>query len=350
MIVEDDLVGRKAIESQSIMDKTIEYHQQVAGAFESEDNVHENDELIVGNRWGFNDLNSHIREHEPWFHFSSHSAMGGCCDAHIPDAPIFPEEFSFEKLLRLRERLGNYGFSCQYLNNPSAPENADFHSNDLRNFTLEWSDTEGCYVIQHEVYDGLIRKDVKHTHLNLAMVVDPNHSGNSGYGRCRHAIVVWGLSMQGDYYLLDCWAQGCNYDKFYAKIYEMADKWKLRKIGVETIAAQKYIKHHIEYVNKLQSRDLRIIELRGEVSAPDGSLTKQKEFRIRNVLGPLSEAGHLWTQRRFQDFLGEFTGFPKAKFKDILDASAYAPQMLKMPRISKRTEMASCKPTRSTES
>src|SRR5882724_5990473 len=56
LIVQDDLVGRKAIESISIMEKTIEYHKLVVGAFENPDSAtHENDEFIVGNRWSYND-------------------------------------------------------------------------------------------------------------------------------------------------------------------------------------------------------------------------------------------------------------------------------------------------------
>ena len=32
-----------------------------------------------------------------------------------------------------------------------------------------------------------------------------------------------------------------------------------------------------------------------------------------------------------QDFFGEFSTFPKGRFNDILDAFAYAPQMLRLP-------------------
>jgi len=334
ILVEDDLVGRKAIESISIMDKTIDYHRLLVGAFENPDSSdHENDELIAGNRWGYTDLCSHIREHEPEFRIVTHSALGGCCDAHPPNQPIFPEEFSFEKLLRWRNRLGNYHFSCQFLNNPSAPENADFREEWLGSFTLEAPNEANAWKerIHHEVKDGIVKPSFPRQHLNLAMAVDPNHSGNAGLGRCRHAIVVVGLSAQGDYYLLDCWAQAASYDTFYGKIFEMANKWHLTKFGLETVAAQKYIGHHIKQMCQLKSRTMRIIELKGEVEGPDGELTRKKEWRIRNVLAPLFEQGRFYTQRRFQDFLGEYTGFPKAQFVDILDALAYVPQLLRTP-------------------
>jgi len=331
MVIEDDLVGRKAIESVSIMEKTIEYHILVAGAFENEDNINENDELVIGNRWGYTDLNSHIKEKEPWFQFHSHSALGGCCPAHPADTPIFPEEFSFEKLFKLRKRFGNYLFSCQFLNNPAAPENADFHPEDLRYYSLE-KDKDDSWIIHHEVTDGQVRKDIKVSHLSLCMVTDPNHSGNTGHGRCRHAINVVGLSAEGDFYLVEYFAEACSHDKYFAKIYELADKWKIRKLGVETVAAQKFIAYHINYRNRLEGRSMRIVELKGEVEGPDGEITRKKEFRIRNVLAPIFEGHHFHIQRRFMDFEGEYTTFPRGQYCDILDALAYAPQMLRMPQ------------------
>jgi hypothetical protein len=90
IVIQDDLIGIKEAESQMLMQKAIDYHQLLVGIFEAEDPNHELDELVIGNRWGYFDLNSHIREHEPEFRIESHSALGGCCDAHPPDTPIFP--------------------------------------------------------------------------------------------------------------------------------------------------------------------------------------------------------------------------------------------------------------------
>jgi hypothetical protein len=111
----------------------------------------------------------------------------------------------------------------------------------------------------------------------------------------------------------------------------MADKWHLTKFGLETIAAQKYIGHHIQQMNRLSGRTLKILELRGEVEGPDGELTRRKEWRIRNVLAPIFESGHFFIQRRFQKFLDEYLTFPKGKFVDILDALAYIPQIIRTP-------------------
>lgn len=338
-VIQDDLVGRKAIESQSIMDKTIEYHQLLCGAFDDEDKDHENDELVVGNRWSYLDLNSHLREHEAWFRFESHGALGGCCGKHPIDTPIFPEEWTFEKLMRRKARLGSFNFSCQYLNNPSAPENADFKVEWLNYFELKHSELTD-WVVEHEVKDGIVRKDLTPKHFTIKLIVDPNHSGNAAVGRCRHAVLVVGQddSDQANFYLLETWAAAASYDAFYDKIFELAMKWHLHRIGVETVAAQKFVKHHIEHLAMIKGWRLTVDELKGEVEAPDGTLSKKKEWRIRNVLSPIAEFGRLFVQRKQQDFINEYQTFPKGKYVDQLDALAYVPQMMGQ-RVSEKQHM-----------
>ena len=338
LVIEDDLIGLKESESQALMDKAIDYHQLLVGIFESEDPTHELDELVIGNRWGYADLNSHLFENEQYeaiknphgFRFQSHSALGGCCSLHPPNVPIFPEEFSIEKLLSRKQRLGNYKFSCQYLNNPAAPEDADFKVDWLNYFKIEWG-MNGRFKVIREVSNGTVFEDLRQSALNIGMVVDPNHSGNQSRNRCRHAILVIGTDSARNWYLLEPWAQAASYDTFYNKIFELARKYGLHRIGVETVAAQKYVKHHIETMCATQMWSLRIDELKGEVDLGDGEISRRKEFRIRNVLSPIAENHRLWVQRNYVDFINEYQTFPKGRYVDQLDAFAYAPQLISSP-------------------
>ncbi len=340
LLIQDDLVGRKAIESVSIMDKTIEYHQLLVGVFDDDDREHESDELIIGNRWGFTDLNSYVREHEPWFHIESHSAMGGCCAAHPNGMPIFPEEFSEGKLMKLKMRLGTYNFSCQFMNSPVSPEDADFKEEWLNHFRIVYPTGSGKAldgIIQHVVRDGVVRKDIPINTLKLAMATDPTHSQNAGHGRCRHAICVVGMSEHGDYYLLDCWAESCSFEKYFSKLFETAKRWGLHRVGFETCAGQGLGAYHIQYYAGIKDYRLSILELKGEVELADGTMSHKKEFRIRDVLSPLCEFGRFFTpvgidgRDRFQDFLSEYMRFPRGTTIDILDTLAYIPQMLRNP-------------------
>jgi len=335
-VVEDDLVGIKTVESPSIMEKAMDYHQLLVGAFDQLDPDHEADELIIGNRWGYHDLNSQVRENEPWFHFETHSALGGCCDLHPAGVPIFPEEFSIAKLERFKKRLGTYKFSCQFLNNPCSPEDTDFRPEWLGKYMLI-RNTAGEQYIRHEVRDGLIRRDIRIEHLKKALVTDPTHSQNAAQGRCRHAIVVLGISSEGNYYLLDCWAKHCGYEEYFRTLFQMARKWGLHRVGFETSAGQGFGAHHIQYYAGVHNYRLSIVPLKGEVELEDGTISTKKEWRIRGVLGPICEFGRFFTQvwpdgkDRFQDFIGEYSEFPRGRFVDILDALAYAPQILRTP-------------------
>lgn len=323
MAIEDDLVGRKAVESPTIMEKTIDYHRLLIGAFEQDDKDHENPELVVGNKWAYFDLNSHIREEEPWFNVTSHSATGGCCDLHPSNIPIFPEEFSIEKLNKIKKRLGAYFYSCQFLNNPRSPEDADFNPAWLNFFKGE-KDSQGRVMIVHEVKEGEVKKDLMVGHMEMCMISDPNHAGQQG--RARHAIVVLGFFRE-DIYLLDCWAERSSYDKYIAELYKMAAKWRIREVGLETIAAQKYLKYHLEYRNRVEGRRLKIKDLKGEIENADGTMTRNKQWRIRNALAPVFEEQRFWVNRKFNNFVEEYETFPKGKTVDILDCCAYHGQM-----------------------
>jgi hypothetical protein len=237
-------------------------------------------------------------------------------------------------LMRFKQRLGSYHFSCQFLNNPISPEDADFKSEWLHYYEPVRRE-DGALLISRESHDGRVYKDFPIGNLQIAMAVDPAHSGNSGSGRARHAIVVWG-QLDEDYFLLEAWAQQCTLGTFVDKIYEVAKRFRLRKVGVETVAGQIYLKFHLDEKNKIENNYLKIIELKGEVEGPDGTMTRKKEWRIRNVLSPLFEFGHVYVRRRHQDFIGEYNTFPRGKFVDLLDASAYIPQMLR--HVGSRTQ------------
>lgn len=326
-VIQDDLVGKGATESDVTMEKTIEYHKLLVGAFDSDRTVAlDNDEIVVGNRWSWKDLNSYIRKNEPYFHITNHSALGGCCNKHAKGVPIFPEEFTLQKLERFSKRLGTYLFSCQFLNQPTNPDSSAFDAKYLRFYKWGRALDEGNVqrtVIQHEVEDGEVLENVPVSHLRIVMVVDPNHSGESG--RCNHAITVVGVGQGKDdkgkdldnIYLLECWAESTSYDAFISKIYELAEKFKLSEFWLETIAAQKYLKYHLEYRNRIEGRKLKIRELKTPRSA------NAKDTRIK-ALGPTFENRSFWCRRTDTGFIEEYTQYPFGKMRDILDTLGYS--------------------------
>jgi len=345
MLIQDDLVGRDAYSSETEMKKTIEYHQLLVGVMDAENGNggRDNDEIVVGNRWSYNDLNSYIRTNEPYFNFTTHSALGGCCEMHPYGTPIFPEEQSAEKLSRWKSRLGTYLFSCQFLNSPVNPNEVKFKKADL-NYYEFIKDSDFTYadvntlaepgsrqrkkvLIRHHVKEGDVIEDIAPRNLKRYMIVDPNHAENTG--RCRHAITVTGIAEDPRrIYLLDVWAKACSIGEFIETMLFLATvSWKLDEIWVETIAAQRYLKYHLEYKLNAEKGDhpeyakLKIRELKTPRTA------NAKKMRI-DSLGPIFERGEFWVNSRGQkEFEEEFESYPSGKLIDVLDTLGYGPSV-----------------------
>lgn len=329
-MIEDDLVGKRALKGDTVMNDTIEYHKLLVGAFDSsdDDKLTGNDEIVVGNRWSEKDLNQWMRENEDHFEIINHSALGGCCAAHPLGKILFPEEFTVKKLEKWKKRLGPYLFSCQFLNDPVAP-GATRWTEDLLNYYEyglgeEKTDVHGNKYrpvkLVHETKNGKIIKDIWPRDLLISMVVDPNHSGSDG--SCRHAITVTGLYKPlGRLYLLDCYAESVDYKVLCAKIFELAEKWNLRKVWLETVAAQKYLKFHLdEKIATLpQSKRFKIEPLKTERTE------NGKALRIE-AMDPFYFNSQFFCSRQDIKFVDEFRKYPVGKTVDILDTVGYAPQ------------------------
>lgn len=341
-MVPDDLVGRKAIQSEAVMDSTIEWFKLIVGAMDSSDvNADiDNDEVIVGNRWAINDLNAWIRANLPYYRFTNHSALGGCCKVHPIGQPIFPEEFSIGKLLRWKSRLGSRLFSCQFLNNPLAEGSVRWKEEYLHFFHYESTGAvigtrpDGTKLygakIVHETKNGRTPTSILPRDLVIRMIVDPNHSGNEG--RCRHAITITGTlyrkvttesgstEWQKRIYLLETWADTCSYEQLDQKICSLVAKWRLKEIWLEVVAAQKYLKHHLEFLFKTKGIRCRINPLK------ENKTENAKYTRIES-LDTVFESGQFFAQRKDLLFLDEYSKYATRNANksliDILDTLGY---------------------------
>jgi len=363
LCLQDDLVGREARKSAVVMADTIDYHQVLVGATHNDpDNPGRDfDEIVVGNRWAYNDLNSHIRREEPYFGFTTHSALGGCCSLHPFGVPIFPESFTVEKLLRWKRRLGTYHFSCQFLNFPVDPSKAKFKLSDFRYFNFErlsgdalsipkdlpWyklkclpdhggpAGLQYRWVIRHHVAEGDVERDIFPRYLDRYLITDPRHSGESEIeetstgSRCRHAAIVVGCSASPRrIYILDQWASACSTKEYVEKLLFLALKWKLRDIHCEDVASQKFLIYHFNYF--LLKEKVQHPELEGLRMIPiklRGNQQKDAKFeRIDNAI-PMVERHEVWlNEGNCEDFRDEAEKYGQSRTTvDLLDCFGYVP-------------------------
>lgn len=314
---EDDVIGKDALESDAVMEKTINYHRLLIGAFES---FHNGVWTVTNNRWAPNDLSGWIRKNQPEFVIEHHSALGGCCDAHPAGLPIFPEEFSVEDLEKIRQIQGPYFFSHQYLNLPVSPEECIFKPDWLRFYGPVKSPIDPAkHWLRHEVRDGETIPDVNPKILIRSMVVDPNHSEEKG--RARHSIVVTGFDPETDrVYLLDVWARSASYDDLVTNIFKLAQLWGLYEVWIEQIAGQRLLRYPIEYRRKTTGYNITPrFDLKTDKSA------NAKRDRIES-LEPLFRGGQLWVRRDQSEFLDEYYNYPGHPTVDVLDALGYSTQ------------------------
>lgn len=322
-VIEDDTVGKEALESDLVMQKTHDYHKLLIGAFVS---FHDAEWTVVNNRWAPNDLSGWIRENNKklaphkQFVIEHHAALGGCCDRHPIGEPIFPEEFTLEDFEEIRQTQGPYFFSHQYLNLPVSPEECIFKPEWLNFYSSTPSPTEvGKHWLRHQVKSGEVIADINPRTLIKSMIIDPNHAEERG--RSRHAIVVTGFDPETDrIYLLDLWAKSSSADDLVVNIYKLAKMWGLPEGWCEGIAGQRYLRYPVEYRSKLENYKFK---LRFDLKTDRGANSKRD--RIES-LEPIYRNGQFYCRHDQSEFLDEYYGYPGYPTKDVLDALGYAPQ------------------------
>lgn len=373
-VIEDDLVGEKAKDSDIVMETTLEWHRKLPGAFDSDpkDPSRLADQLIIGNRWSHRDLNSWVRKHESRFRFITHDAEGDCgkeCTwGHRAGVPIFPEEFTMDKLGQIRATEGGYNYSCQYRNRPVAPEAVRFKSSWLRYYTqvawdgkvltpdntVNWQqltpqtrqtdlDEQAGAVpvrikmaMRHETQAGETVEDIRAADLDRICIADPNHGEERG--RSRNAAIVFGIynrpGQPRRIYLLDCWAKSCSHTEWADAILStqpgqrgLAVKWRCHHVYVESeVSGQQGWKHYFKerlmrmYSESPNDATFTIRPLKTDRSA------NGKEKRIIGMEA-IYENGFFWVRRRGQElWMQEYEEYPNSETNDLLDITGYLPQ------------------------
>lgn len=367
----DDPVGEKAIASDLVMESTIDWIRKLTGAVDSEVGEPDKlaDQLFIGNRWSNRDVGTWLRKNISSMKFLTHDAEGGCCKEHpIHGNPIFPEEFSMEKLGQLRQIWGGYNYAAQYRNNPIDPEAVRFKPAWLRYYSaVPWSGQEQVSIansqqlsrvpnpqqvlrdqaraemsgavperlklaLSHEVQAGEVIEDMRAIEMERVAILDPNHSEESG--RSRNAIVILGMYNHPQkprrIYLLDVWAEASSHETMIDRLIGvrpehlgLAVKWRVHHIYVESeVAGQQgwkfLLKDRVSRMGPIASFTIRPLKTDRSAGGKD-----------KRIIGMESiyENGLFWVRRTGQEvFLGEYETYPNGATKDILDVIGYAPQ------------------------
>lgn len=119
-----------------------------------------------------------------------------------------------------------------------------------------------------------------------------------------------------DYYLLD-YAMKTGHDPSWtiATFFNLAWKWKIKRVTVESIAYQRVLAWLLRQAMQQQGRYYAINEY----------ADKRKKFsRILDALNGPTSNGHFFIRRHMTDFVQQFSEYPNVAHDDLLDAVSIA--------------------------
>jgi len=342
-IINDDSVGRAAQENMlqgdgSIMDDTYRWWKQTTTRFDpiafTRSGIGK--QLVIGNRWGHADLNSRIRANHPEFEFETHDAEGGCCAEHpVHGIPIFPEEWTMERLKKQKETLEHdgkgYDYIAFYRNKTSLPEDAlfkpewqrkyicaearpDLPASDFRNFLLlrHLTKQDDEWIPDSQIPD--LNAGVLH-HRLIVVLADTKRR------RPDHVVLVAGYEPEQDWiYLLKLEVGKFMFGELLDVIYKLA-----QQRGLSEFYASKEAKDALRfYVDERNRRDkknaLDVFELEADDSESAQSL------RIES-LQSLFKGKQFWCHPSFKEFFAEYEAYPGGPV-EVLNAVGMIPSTL----------------------
>ncbi len=297
LIIEDDLIAPEdGFVTNELVQKTIEWHKYSTSLFV---NPAVGEQVIVGTRWLYDDFIAYLFQNETWFLPAYYKSVtqGG--------TPIWAERFNMDVVDRILEQQGPRIFSCQYMNDP-------VHE-DARSFDPTWFRFYTQWPLVND------RGEPKAT--KCVSAIDPAISQKK-HGDFS-AIVTVAADVDRNRYVVDARRGRWGIDELIDQVLEVHKLWKPSRIGLETAVFQKALLWPFREAMRREDVILPMVELR-----PSSKVSK--EARIQ-ALHEFFANGSLWLNRRHEDLLAELRGWPAVAHDDMLDALAYAMQMLVYP-------------------
>jgi hypothetical protein len=143
--------------------------------------------------------------------------------------------------------------------------------------------------------------------------------------RAKSAIVVIAPDWMGRIFVLEAWAARCSTEDLIEKMYAIEDAFHLKVMGGEANGMQSIFQDAI-------IRDARLRGKRLPLQPISQSTRIDKDWRIRNRLGPVLSSGKLFLRDHMTELKTEIAGFPLTPFKDLVDALASVIAMLPVRR------------------
>lgn len=309
-ITVDDPISEEAAKSSAVMMDTITridklFSLMVKPEIDTFD--------LIGTRWALFDVYSFFMQK------LGHRFAKFIRAAIVNGQPIFPELMSLETLADIRNTMGEYMFSCLYMNNPRDIANQDFNVDDLKFW--RWSSDHEEVVLYDRNWE--IEEVVPLAKLDITVSVDLAVAEKITSDR--NAIVTCGQTPSGRIVVLDTFVERCTPLVVMDYLFQLRKRFHPRAFGIESVAYQKSFKYFLKAEAERRGEYFNTVELKA-IPSKRGTGNNSKETRIRG-LQPLCATGRLYILPQMHILRQELADFPLGEHDDCADALAHQLQM-----------------------
>jgi hypothetical protein len=343
VIFVDDMLSREAMESAragSVADVMGQINRWLHQLVPLLSGSPERELTFIGTRWWHGDSYEHLEEsfgygQEPQHYMLKAKLSDGNVQrlpayrvgdlvvfrrAAIEDGqPAFVslggDKYGLEALAKLRLQDPEL-FAANYLNQPSDELTATFKESWLRFY--DWLDGESGDTIAYNDVAGKRRTtDVRS--LDVLAFVDPGGFGkNRGGDRARAAIVVTGSTSESLHHILDLYSEKGTYVQAMQAFVGFVRRYNCRKAYVERAGQQIVFIDQLRHLCKKEGLGVIIEEVTTGIKSKDDRILGLEEYFQRAQI-------YVGRGPKFEELRVQYSQFPKATRKDILDALSQAP-------------------------
>ncbi|MGI1661372.1 terminase large subunit domain-containing protein [Palleronia sp. KMU-117] len=309
-IVDDSLKDRKEAESQLIRDGIWSWFRAVMRTRLSPTGSL----IVMGTRWHLDDLAGRIMEQDPWVDYFDFlkNGLGEAkwvrlrlmAIAEEDQEPfrrvgeaLWPERYPLSELEDIKRTIGPYEWEALYQQRPISSETQEFKPAWYRYRT-------------HTEVEALTRK---HRTLTIDTAASKNAAADFT-GFCDNLVAddnTWNIK---------AWKLKIAPDQLIELLFSLHLANKYDRIGIEEGMYTLVLKPFLDRAQRERGVFLPIVPLKHN--------STQKEVRIRGLIPPYAAETIYHIEGECSELEFEQAAFPNGKHDDVLDATAYQPQIL----------------------
>lgn len=321
-IIEDDMLNEESADSPTAIRKAIDLHKYYTSLLVDDDSNFITNE----HAWTEYDVNKHIIEEEAStavFSVGATTGLNTDRSRHVPEhiveltrawddgQCVWPERYGPKALAERRQKAGARIYNAVYENNPFDEDVVDFKESWLRYY--EFTKDGDIRIMPTR---GVEMEVAPIRNMYICGALDPALSVKSG--AARSALTITAVDHLDRVFLLEAYARRLDPLVVLDDVIDLVKRWDCTRCAVESVLFQKVL---VDVLERRCNQHGLAIGTFEEIKPPKG---KNKEERIRALLGTAFSEGRVYIHSSQTDFINEYLHFPMGRTVDLLDAFAYA--------------------------